>query len=184
MKRHQGSGEQDLLKVVGGNVHRALKHARLEIDDGFPVQDIRFKNHVFAVLGELTYNAAQHGVSDPRRGHWRIADDDRGTFVEVVSNSRAADAEYVVDFINRHKGLPTDALETASDEAFSRSVTSGTGGGIGLYQIVDSALPGPDGATRMIDATISSGEDDIYVKLTIRVYVSEQSGKAKRDRQN
>lgn len=176
--------ESDLIRISGGSAKKSLKHARLEIDEGFPIKDQRFKDHVFSVIGELTYNAAQHGISAPNWGHWRIGADKLGTFVEVSSFSDGPKAQHVVAFLDEHRALDEDEIKKRSKAAYLHSIENDLDGGLGLYHIVRSCIRSEITGDRMVSATTRPNPDGVGVELTIRAYVSKQVGNLKRVRRN
>ncbi|MCR8547430.1 hypothetical protein M4578_06295 [Salipiger sp. P9] len=149
-----------------------------EIRATFDIRDDRFHDHVYAVLDELTHNATHHSPPGRKEARVSVDHDEIGMFVEVASISDRDQAEYVRDFVERHKTLSDAALLEEEIATFRRNMGTGRGG-VGLFQVIRSALS--TDLERLIFVETAPSETADLMELTVRVYVSTDTGGNRRD---
>ena len=157
---------QDVFEYLGA---RVAKVSEAEIETAIPIHDKNFHRHVHHVIGELTHNAALHKPDDHSIARLSVNHDSIGTYVEITNVSRVEDAEVVIERIERCRDATDEEITEWEVETYRANLGTDKGG-IGLYQVMKSALRGPSGS-RFASAEPRPRTELGLVDLVIRIYV-------------
>lgn len=159
-------GVQLPIRYRGANVGSYAPMAQQDIHALLNDAPRRRRQTLFAILSELTRNAAKYGGVGGKPSEVEVDTDDDGMFVEVSSYSRLDDAEKLRALIDEHRGASNEELRK-KEMQIMRASRGTSESGIGILQVLRRAKH--DRFGRRLDLNLQPVNN--LLRVSLRVYV-------------